>query len=262
MKEKWKAYSKWKKVSLIAVLALVILSIMCVVGFVAYASIYYHADDTAVTMYDEGIENGSIMILDNITIIEPEESNGVGIIFYPGAKVEAIAYIPILQQLADEGFSVVLMEMPFNMAIFDVDAANDVFELIEDVESGVVVYEEMNNLEVLVAVEEWYMMGHSMGGAMASSYASDNQEILEGLILIGAYVYGGYPVESALTIYGTFNDNLEENIDYTENIVIIEGGNHAQYGNYGKQDGDPDATISDVEQQAITVEAILEFIFS
>ena len=51
-----------------------------------------------------------------------------------------------------------------------------------------------------------------------------------------------------------------ENIDYTDNIVIIEGGNHAHYGNYGEQSGDPKATISDVEQQEITVEAIVEFI--
>ncbi len=45
--------------------------------------------------------------------------------------------------------------------------------------------------------------------------AADNQELVEGLILIGAYVYGDYPIEKSLTIYGTFNDNLEENIDYS-----------------------------------------------
>lgn len=104
------------------------------------------------------------------------------------------------------------------------------------------------------------MMGHSLGGGMASNYASNHQELIEGLILIGAYVYGDYPTEDALTIYGSFNDNLEENIDYTENIVVIEGGNHAQFGNYGAQEGDPEATISDEEQQEITVEGILEFI--
>ena len=52
----------------------------------------------------------------------------------------------------------------------------------------------------------------------------------------------------------------EKNINYTENIVIIEGGNHAQFGNYGKQKGDPDATISAEEQQTIAVNAIVEFI--
>jgi pimeloyl-ACP methyl ester carboxylesterase len=99
-----------------------------------------------------------------------------------------------------------------------------------------------------------------MGGAMASNYASKNQNKLDGLILLGAYIYGDYPPSKALTIYGTFNSNLEKNIKYTENIVIIEGGNHAQFGNYGKQKGDPDATISAEEQQTITVNAIVEFV--
>lgn len=95
---------------------------------------------------------------------------------------------------------------------------------------------------------------------MASSYASDNPEKVDGLILLGAYVYGDYPSEKALTVYGTFNDNLEKNIDYEDNIVIIEGGNHAQFGNYGRQKGDPDATITSEKQQDLAVEAIVEFI--
>lgn len=99
-----------------------------------------------------------------------------------------------------------------------------------------------------------------MGGAMASSYASDNPDKIEGLILLGAYIYGDYPAEKALTIYGSFNDDLEAHIDYTENIVKIEGGNHAQFGNYGKQKGDPDAAITADEQQNIAVAAIKNFL--
>lgn len=127
------------------------------------------------------------------------------------------------------------------MAIFDPNAADDVFELLPD-------------------IKNWYISGHSMGGAMASSYASKNSEKIKGLILLGAYVYGDYPPEKSLTIYGTLNSNLEKNIDYTENIVVIEGGNHAQFGNYGAQKGDPPATMSSEEQQDIAVEAILKFI--
>ncbi len=99
-----------------------------------------------------------------------------------------------------------------------------------------------------------------MGGAMASDYASKHQEKVEGLILMGAYIYGNYPAENTLTVYGTFNTSVAEKIDYTDNSVVIEGGNHAQFGNYGKQKGDPDATISTEEQQDITVEAIMEFL--
>ena len=40
----------------------------------------------------------------------------------------------------------------------------------------------------------------------------------------------------------------------------IEGGNHAQFGNYGPQKGDLPATISAEEQQKQTVEAIEAFL--
>ena len=53
---------------------------------------------------------------------------------------------------------------------------------------------------------------------------------------------------------------MEDKIDYTENVVEIEGGNHAQFGNYGPQEGDLPAAISVEEQQAQAVEAITDFI--
>ena len=53
---------------------------------------------------------------------------------------------------------------------------------------------------------------------------------------------------------------MEDEIDYTENVVEIEGGNHAQFGNYGPQKGDLPAAISAAEQQAQAVEAISDFI--
>lgn len=43
-------------------------------------------------------------------------------------------------------------------------------------------------------------------------------------------------------------------------MVEIAGGNHAQFGNYGAQKGDPPATISAAEQQAQAVSAIETFI--
>ena len=56
------------------------------------------------------------------------------------------------------------------------------------------------------------------------------------------------------------NQSVEDHIDYTENVVEIEGGNHAQFGNYGPQKGDLPATISAQDQQAQTVEAIENFL--
>jgi hypothetical protein len=188
-------------------------------------------------------QNDSAMnFQDNLIILSPTAPSDTALIFYPGAKVEHLAYLPILENIKQScGITCILVKMPFNMAIFDANAADRIIDKFPD-------------------IKRWYIGGHSMGGAMASDYASKHQDNVKGLILLGAYIYGNYPAENALTIYGTFNTSVAERINYTENVVAIEGGNHAQFGNYGKQNGDPDATISSEEQQNITVEAIKEFL--
>ena len=177
---------------------------------------------------------------DNLTVLSPSYPTDTAIIFYPGAKVEAEAYLPLLDQIRQTGVTCILVHMPFHMAIFDANAAEEVIGQFPE-------------------IEHWYMAGHSMGGAMASQFASQHPDEIEGLILLGAYIYGDYPDEKTLTVYGSLNQSVEDHIDYTENIVEIEGGNHAQFGNYGPQKGDFPATISAEEQQAQTVAAIEQF---
>ncbi len=214
----------------------IIIAVVIII-FLIWAADYYRAEKTALAI----LENENVQVKDGVVVLSPNEESDEGFIFYPGGKVEAVAYLPILQKIVDEiGMNCYLVEMPLNLAFFNSDAAK---EVMQD-------YDE---------IEKWYVGGHSLGGAMASDFASKNPDLVEGLVVMGAYVYGDYPTENALTVYGTFNSELEDNIDYTDNIVIIEGGNHAQFGNYGKQSGDEDATISAEEQQDITVDAMAEF---
>lgn len=222
----------------IALVVLTCLVVACTVGFLAYASDYYHADATAQAVLQS---DTTLEVEGSYTVLAPDTPSDTALIFYPGAKMEHTAYLPLLEQLKERGITCILVEMPFNMAIFDVNAADGAFALAP-------------------GVTHWFIGGHSMGGAMASAYASGHQDAVDGLILLGAYVYGDYPPARALTIYGSLNSNLEKDIDYTDNIVVIDGGNHAQFGNYGKQAGDPDATISAEEQQAAAVDAIVRFI--
>ena len=207
-------------------------------GFLAWAGDYYHADETALAA--EAADD-TLAVQGDYTILTPDIPSQTGIVFYPGAKVEAVAYLPLLEKLKARGYTCVLVKMPLNMAIFDADAADGAMAAVP-------------------GITHWYIAGHSMGGAMASSYAAANPGKIEGLILLGAYIYGDYPAAKTLTVYGTFNADLEKHIDYTENIVKIEGGNHAQFGCYGRQKGDPDATISAETQQTVTAEAIDAFI--
>ena len=173
-------------------------------GFFWYVSDDYRADEIALEVL---ARDGGVTVQDDLTVLSPSYPTDTGLIFYPGAKVEGTAYLPLLDQLRQTGLTCVLVEMPFHLAIFDADAAEDVMEQFPD-------------------IQHWYIAGHSLGGAMASQFAADHPD----------------------------------EIDYTENVVEIQGGNHAQFGNYGPQKGDAPATISAEEQQARTVEAVAEFI--
>lgn len=224
------------KIAFIVIISLVILSGG---AFLIYASDYYRADEVA----DAAMQSDALtQVGDNLIMLNPAAPSDTAMIFYPGAKVEYFAYLPIREKIKrSTGITCFLVKMPFNMAIFDANAAEKI-------------------IAQFPGIKNWYIAGHSMGGAMASDYASKHQDKVKGLILLGAYIYGDYPEENALTIYGSFNTSVAEKINYMENIVVIEGGNHAQFGNYGKQKGDPDATISREEQQDKAVEAIKEFL--
>lgn len=228
-----------KKGSLLKRVLLVLLALVVVggVAFVVYARDYYHAEPEALDVLDDpGVDDHG-----DVVALWPEGEPVAGLVFYPGAKVEAESYLPLLDSLRDRGIACFLVRMPLNFAFFKIDAA-----------SGV-----MNEFP---QIDNWYVGGHSLGGAMASVYASGHEDEVDGLVLLGSSIYGDYPPEEALTVYGSLNQSVEDRIDYTENVVEIEGGNHAQFGNYGPQAGDEPATITADEQQEVTADAIQDFV--
>ncbi len=214
-----------------------VLILLLGLAFIIYVNDYYRADSIA-TGY---LENDSTLVIEDDFILLPSDSD-TAFIFYPGGKVEVSAYLPILEKIRTETkMNIYLVEMPFNLAVFNINAANSIIQSNE-------------------TIKTWIIGGHSLGGAMASQYASKNPESVDALILMGAYIYGDYPVENTLTIYGSLNTSVADKLEYDTNVVVIEGGNHAQFGNYGEQDGDESATISRDNQQAETVKAISHFL--
>ena len=227
---------KYGKRILLVLLAAVIIAVG---AFLLYTSDYYRADPDVRRIMDA---SGSVVSENNTITLIPTDKADTGIIFYPGAKVEYTSYLPLLQKLQQKGYLCVLVQMPFNLAILNINAADSVYSQHPE-------------------IEHWYLAGHSLGGAMASSYLSDYPEKADGLILLGAYVYGSVPSDETLVLYGSEDMVLDQTkLSGGDNEVVIEGGNHAQFGNYGAQVGDGTATISAEEQQSITVEKIDEFI--
>ncbi|EOS21080.1 hypothetical protein C806_04665 [Lachnospiraceae bacterium 3-1] len=235
----------WKKKKIIIPILFGI--VLCIAAF-CYVNDYYHSEE-CVQEYLAG--NGTVSVIeikDGLYLDGPGKDTAM--IFYPGAKVEYTAYVPLLHKLANHGIDCFLIKMPCNLAFFGQNKAGKI----------------MNSYDY----DHWYLSGHSLGGAMAASYAAGRLDKLDGLALLAAYPTKTLASDafSVVSIYGSEDgvltmEKMEEGrefmpSDYTE--VCIEGGNHALFGNYGSQDGDYDASITQEEQQNQTVAAILQMV--
>ena len=234
------------KIALGVVVAIVV---VLVVGMATYFGDYYHA--VGVDDYLEGTDEVAVSEVEGGWLFDGEGTE-TALIFYPGAKVEATSYAPLMYELAQAGVDCFLVEMPLNFAIFDMDAALDIVDAY--------------------SYDTWILSGHSLGGAMAASCAAENPGTFDGLVLLAAYsteeLDGAVPW--AVSLYGSEDgvlnmDSVEEGrelmpSDYEE--VCIEGGNHALFGSYGEQDGDGEATISAEEQRQAVVDAVIGHLFS
>jgi len=223
------------RIALISILSVVI---VFAGAFLVYTSDYYRADATAVAAMANN--DGSVYAQDGFIVFSAKEDFDTALVFYPGGKVEYTAYAPLLEQLSQHGIACILPKMPFNLAVFDTNAADRV-------------------LSAFPHVKNFYLAGHSLGGAMASSYMEKNGGKFKGLILLGAYPLTDADVPT-LAIYGSLETGWDRNKLRSAAQFKIEGGNHAQVGNYGAQKGDATATISREEQQALTVQRIVAFV--
>ena len=228
-------------------LALVIMFAVCAI----YLGDYYRADEGAIAVF-ASTENITVSTLDNGNVVfEPQGAN-TGFIFYPGGKVDHNAYQPLMAELARKGILCVLVEMPFRLAVFDINAADGIQELYPE-------------------IENWYIGGHSLGGSMAASYLEKNAELYEGLVLLGSYSTADLSNTdlTVLSIYGS-EDQVMNREKYDENKsnlpsdlaeIVIEGGCHAYFGMYGAQNGDGVPTISNHKQIRMTADAVADLIY-
>jgi len=231
-----------KKILILSAVLLAVVFIACA----AYVNDYYRANADAVAAFSAG-NTVKTETLATGTIVCMPENPTAGLIFYPGGKVEYTAYQPLMEACASRGILCVLVKMPFNLAVLDINAANGIQEQYP-------------------TVTEWYIGGHSLGGSMAASYLSNHADAFEGLVLLGSYSTTDLSQTGLriLSVYGSEDrvmnrENYSANLgnlpsDFTE--IVLEGGCHAGFGFYGPQDGDGVPTLSAEEQIALTAEAI------
>lgn len=237
-----------KKVAGIIILTIFLMGIA---GFTIYVSDYYHADSTALAALNSTNSYTVVNTDDSITFTPTGKKSSTGIIFYPGGKVQPESYSLIASNLAENGYTTIIVKMPFNLAVFAPNKADNVIG---------------NHTEIT----KWVIMGHSLGGVFASDYGVNHQDKINGVIYLAAYpnANASNATFKALSIRGSL-DNLTTIADVESNknkfpvnttFITIEGGNHYNNGNYGAQTGDNNSTITREDQQNQTINAILQFL--
>lgn len=230
--------------------AIVVVIVIALIGSFAWLSNSYEPQDIArenlITNNDVFVEEG------NVTKFIPKETiSDTGIIIYPGARVDVKAYSPLANRLAQNGYKVFAADMPFNMAIFSSHKADKIIEDNKD-------------------IKNWVIIGHSLGGSMATKEVETNNKI-KGIVYLASYPSNDkikLTNAKVLSIWGSKDgvinfENLIKSKDFLPKdtkYVEIEGGNHSDFADYGLQKGDTKSIISEGEQLDITVESICNFI--
>lgn len=219
-----------------------------VIGCGIYVNDYYHADAVAL----QAVESDEQILVSceddgRISFVPRDMEASTGLIFYPGGKVQYESYAPLMRACAERGILCVLVKMPFNLAVLDIDAADGIQEQYPQ-------------------VENWYIGGHSLGGSMAASYLGKHADEYEGIVLLAAYSTEDLSETGlhAISVYGTEDGvlNMDKYEQYRGNLPsdltekVIDGGCHAFFGSYGAQDGDGEPEISAEEQIRITADVV------
>jgi hypothetical protein len=218
------------------------------IAVAAYLRPYAFAGDPGLLRSGSGVrvERGPA----GLAFLPENGAKAVGLAFYAGAKVPPEAYAYLARACARAGYPAVLPSFPLGLAVMAPGAAAKAFAAYPE-------------------VELWALGGHSLGGAMACSFAAAASVPVAGLFLVAAYPGGGTDL-SPLSIPATCLYSAKDGLATPSKVsrarrrmpsglrfVELAGGNHSQFGEYGPQRGDGVAEITGSAQRAATVDEAL-----
>ncbi|HYH44479.1 MAG TPA: alpha/beta hydrolase [Thermoanaerobaculia bacterium] len=215
------------------------------------------ARDVESSVLESGPKVSVTIAPETLTFTPKTGSAMAALVFYPGALADPIAYAPPVRAVAEAGFKVVIVKLPFRLALFDRD-----WEKVAARTRALIQEDDRRRA--------WVVGGHSRGAALAARFARDHASDVAGLLLVGT----SHPRRDDLSglaldvtkVYASEDGLASEeeihqfapNLPATTHWARVDGGNHAQFGWYGWQLGDGRARITRTEQQAITVRAVLD----
>lgn len=237
----------WKRLSL----SFIVLLLLVCIGFFAWATLIPAPSAEAFTAL-EGDASVQVVEDSGNWIFTPSDNpSQTGFVFYPGGRVDPRAYAPLAYDVAEAGYLAVIVSVPLNLAIFEIEAALPIINTYPD-------------------IQHWAVGGHSLGGSMAARFINAHSDEVTGLALLASYpdidlspldievvsIYGSLDGLATPTVVEASGAKLPEDTVW----VRLEGGNHAQFGWYGPQDRDNLATMPPQEQQAQTSQAVIDLL--
>ncbi len=190
---------------------------------------------------------------DTISILPKSGSHSSNaLLFYPGGFVPASGYVRLLSRFSENGYRVLIIKMPLDLAALDPEKGARFTANHQD-------------------VKKWVVAGHSLGGAMAATLIRKKPGLISGAVFLAAYPAEADDLSKETMPMLSLSASLDglatpEKINSTKKylppsteFVSIAGGNHAQFGSYGKQNGDGTATISEESQHLQVVAKLTNF---
>ena len=227
----------------------IVLGLGAVGGYFYLQQSVYEPSTQAEQSFKQGVDKDDYLLFES-----QKSTEHPMVIFYPGALVEPESYSIWAEQLAENGYTVAIAKMPFELAILSGNKADKIREDFKD--------------------QDFVIGGHSLGGVMASRYANAN---LDDERLKGIYFMASYPDEKGtlaktdlpvISITGSEDkvmnqeaaDEAKAYLPEQTEFVSIAGGNHGGFGSYGHQKGDGEATISNEDQQTAIVTTMMNWL--
>lgn len=173
------------------------------------------------------------------TVLRPDGPVRAGLVFHPGARVDYRAYLRLLRRVAAQGFLVIVVREPLNIALLSGDTARLRAEHPE--------------------VPVWAVGGHSLGGVAAARDAVADASV-RGLVLWASYPVDDLSGRTGLTAWSIYGEQdgftTPQDIANSRNLLphdtrfeLVQGAVHAFFGDYGNQPGDGVPTSSRAEAQ-------------
>ena len=227
---------------------IIIVLIFTGVGIYIYSEDYYRASVIAekALVSEDGVEFSNVK---GDLVFTPENPQG-GVVIYPGGKVSERAYAYLANKISKMGYKTIVLKAPLKLSILNNNKAKN-YVGDED-------------------IDDWVILGHSLGGVSASIFTEKYPDKIKALVLLASYPSSNTNLKDApFKVYSLVGEkdviidrvalkNANQRLPETTIHLDILGGNHSSFANYGVQDGDSLPDIGFEEQQQFILDLLEE----